>query len=141
MATAVTHVLEGGGTEFLGRTGDLLPQEKQSLGVIPVPVRFQPGAPDSALPPQVLFGALRHPALRLIRPIPLRTERSEHGISVIWEEGQEFGYGETFGAAIYDFSDTVAELYLHLNDAEALSEDLIALRTALSRYIDIRRHQ
>lgn len=139
MATAVIPRDIGAGTTFLEPTsslGDVLPPQQQNS--IIVPLLFQPGGPDSALPAQVLFGALRHPTLRLCEPIPLRTERSERGISVIWEDIEEFGFGDTFGNAMTDFADTISELYLYLSNTEALSDDLIAVRNRLSHYITVR---
>lgn len=114
----------------------LLPRQQQNLKLVPVP--FQPGGPGSALPSQVLFGVLRHPDLKLLEPIPVRTERSERGISVIWDEVQEFGFGDTFSDAMTDFADTIAELYLHLDKTEALSDDLTYVRDVLSDYIHVR---
>lgn len=143
MATAAMprDILIGAGTTFLepsaeANSGDVLPRQQQNWVMVPLP--FQPGGPDSALPSQVLFGALRHPALKLVRPIAVRTERSEQGISVIWDEAQEFGFGDTFGNAMTDFADTIAELYLYLSNTEALSNDLIAVRNRLSHYISVR---
>jgi len=117
-------------------SGDVLPRQQQNFAVIPI--KLEGSGPYSALPTHVLFGALRHPALKLREPIPLRTERSDQGISVIWDEGQEFGFGDTFTDAAADFGETIAELYLQLCDNEALSDDLISIRDRLSHYIDVR---
>lgn len=143
MATALVTLMEAGTTLVKPESerdspmtrADILPQQRQSLPGIPM---LFGGGPYSALPSNVLFGALRHPALKLREPIPLRTERSDRGISVIWDEGQEFGFGDTFTGAVADFADTVAELYLQLCESEALSEDLTAVRDRLSYYIDVR---
>lgn len=113
-----------------------LPRQQENR--IAVAVDLAATGPYSALPPRVLFGALRHPALKLRRPIPLRTERSEQGISVVWDEGQEFGFGDTFTNAIADFGETITELHFYLANVEALSEDLTAVRDRLSHYIDVR---
>ncbi len=92
-----------------------------------------------AVPQRVLFGALRHPLLKLRHPIPLHTERSERGVSVVWEEGQEFGHGDTFSSALDDFAQTIAELYLRLSSMrESLSGDLLQVREKLSHYIETR---
>lgn len=143
MATATVamppDVIVGAGTRSIDggtEANALLPRQQQNL--ILIPVSFQPGGPDSALPSQVLFGALRHPELKLLEAIPVRTERSERGVSVIWDEVQEFGFGDTFGNAMTDFADTIAELYLHLYETEALSDDLAYVRNMLSHYIDVR---
>lgn len=143
MGTALVTLVEAGTTlvkpeseqDSLMSVPVILPQQQQNLPGIPM---LFGGGPYSALPDHVLFGALRHPALKLREPIPLRSERSDRGISVIWDEGQEFGFGDTFTAAVADFAETVAELYLQLCEREALSEDLIAVRDRLSHYIDVR---
>lgn len=135
-------LVPSGTTNVDGRTepGDILPSQRQETPRF-VRVTLKPAGQYTALPSDFLFGALRHPALRLLKPIPLRTERSSEGISVIWEEGQEFGFGESFSAAIDDFSGTIAELYFRLSHGEeTLGADLSALRDKLSGYIQT-RHQ
>jgi hypothetical protein len=57
---------------------------------------------------------------------------------VVWDEGQEFGFGDTFTNAIADFGETITELHFYLANVEALSEDLTAVRDRLSHYIDVR---
>jgi hypothetical protein len=85
---------------------------------------------------------MRHPALRLLKPIPLRTERSDAGISVIWDDVDEFGFGATFSDAIQDFSQTIAELYLDLASEDlVLGSDLISVRDHLARYMEVREHE
>jgi len=143
MATALVTLVEAGttlvkpdsGGDSMTHVANILPQQEQDLPGIPM---LFGGGPYSALPSHFLFGALRHPALKLREPIPLRTERSDRGISVIWDEGQEFGFSDTFTGAIADFAETVAELYLQLCAGETLSEDLIAVRDRLCHYIDVR---
>jgi hypothetical protein len=98
------------------------------------------GSFPSALPEKVQFAALRHPLLALRAPIPLRVERTGAGISVVWDAGEEFGLGETFSAAVDDFSHTVAELYFRLNShSETFGNDLIELREKLGTYIEQRK--
>jgi hypothetical protein len=65
--------------------------------------------------------------------VPLASVRISGTHRAFWHAG------DTFGAAISDFADTVAELYLHLSDTEALSEDLIVVRDTLARYIAVRQ--
>ncbi len=116
----------------------VLPRQVQNLITVPVHVVLHP-APYSALPEKVLFGALRHPALKLRKPILLQTERSEAGINVFWEETQEFGSGETFSSAIEDFGLTLAELYMQLEDCDSpLSDYLLGVRNKLADYIEVR---
>src|SRR5262249_46626375 len=115
MASAIVlpDVVGPAGTETIGGSSEqpgVLPAQQENGRAIRVEVLTN--EPYNALPSDLLFGALRHPALRLIQPIPLRTEHSQDGISVVWDAVQEFGFGETFSDAIQDFSDTIAELYL-----------------------------
>jgi hypothetical protein len=142
MATAVMplDVLVPSGTmstQSANAPGEILPPQEQNS--ISVPITLMPSGKDTALPSHFLFGALRHPALMLRKPMPLRTERSKGGISVIWEEGNEFGFGQTFGDAIEDFAATMGELYCELSDDDVLGADLVALRDRLSHYIDVRK--
>jgi hypothetical protein len=115
----------------------VLPRQKHNLRVVP----FRTDAPpNSAIPQTVLFGGLRHPALIMRQAMPLRTETVETGgVSVVWDEGNEFGFGDTFGAAMDDFSRTISELYIELAEAQSLSQDLSAIREKLSAYIEVRR--
>jgi hypothetical protein len=111
--------------------------QEPRLGSLPV-VGMELAAPYSALPDEVLFGAFRHPALKLRKPILLQTERSETGIAVFWEETEEFGSGETFSSAIDDFGVTLAELYLRLEECDSLSDYLQGVRNKLADYIEVR---
>ncbi len=122
-------------TEVL-RPAGILPNQKYNLKVIPF---WADISPRSAIPQTVLFGGLRHPALRMRQAIPLRTETVETGgVSVVWDEGNEFGFGDTFGAAMDDFAHTISELFIELGEASRLSPDLSAIREKLSAYIDVR---
>jgi hypothetical protein len=138
-------------TALIPNTGPVSPSGTQSSeaprpGVLPkqeynlVTVPFWTDAPPrSAIPQTVLFGGLHHPALRMRRAIPLRTETVETGgVSVVWDEGNEFGFGDTFGAAMEDFARTISELFIELGEAPNLSQDLAAIRDKLSAYIEFR---
>lgn len=120
----------------------LLPKQEDKFASVPwswVPF-WADAPPGSAVPPTVLFGGLRHPALRMRQAIPLRTETVETGgVSVVWDEGNEFGFGDTFGAALEDFSSTISELFIELGEAQSLSPDLSAIREKLSAYIEIQQ--
>ncbi len=141
MATALIQYFPSGANsadQALQPKETVLPRQFQLLVPMPVEIELD-SAPYSALPDKVLFGALRHPALKLRKPIPLQTERSEYGINVFWEEAQEFGSGETFSAAIEDFGLTLAELYFHLEDSDSpLSDYLLGVRNKLADYIEVR---
>lgn len=118
------------------RRGILPPQEWSDHIVIPI---LSPKDASSARPAKVMFGALRHPNFRLRQPIPLRTEVEGGIVSVVWDEIQEFGSGETFSEAIFDFTSTVTELFIRLSEkAFPLSDDLLRVKRVLSDYIEPR---
>ena len=102
----------------------------------PKSVKFQG---KEVLGQEVSIGALRHPNLRLRKPIPLRTEENEGTVSVVWDEIQEFGHGDTLSEALYDFAATVTELFLRLSEeGSSLSDDLLTVRGKLEEYIEFR---
>jgi hypothetical protein len=126
------------------------PSKEESTVARVLPSQLQPGQNSlvfpfalveptihrSAVPDKVLFGALRSPSLQLRQAIPLRIERGETGINVVWEGEEEFGSGDTFSEAIDDFSHTITELYLGLSDASnSYSGHLLSVRERLSHYI------
>ena len=143
MATAPTALISNTGPVSPSGTQSsesprpgLLPSQEYKVARVPF---WIDAAPCSAIPQTVLFGGLRHPALRMRRAITLRTERVETGgMSVVWDEGNEFGFGDTFGAAMDDFARTISELFIELGEAPRLSPDLSAIREKLSAYIDVR---
>ncbi|MGA8183702.1 MAG: hypothetical protein WB819_08660, partial [Terriglobia bacterium] len=92
----------------------------------------------SAIPPKVLFGALHSPVLRLVKPIPLKTEKTKDTVSVVWEEVSEFGCGGTFSEALFDFAATITELFVALSEQESLGNDLLRVKSKLSEYIELR---
>jgi len=149
MASAVVmprDVLSPPGTNSIVRPSDqestegrVLPSQERlednSL-LLAIPAMLPAGSRLPAVPSKVLFGALRSPSLQLRQPIPLRVERDQAGVSVIWEGAEEFGRGDTFSDAIDDFSHTIAELYLCLSvTSESFSGHLLEVRERLSRYI------
>jgi hypothetical protein len=113
--------------------GLMLPAEKLPDNFLPISTGNK-----SAIPRQLLFGALQSPTLRLLKPIPLKTEKAKDTISVVWEDISEFGYGTTLSEAIFDFAATVTELYVTLSVKESLSDDLLKVRSKLSEYIGLR---
>ena len=123
-------------------SGQVLPPEPaNNIPVFPsveISIELLEEAP-SARPPQILFGALRHPNLRLRKSIPLRAEKDSGTVSVVWEDIQEFGYGDTLSDALYDFAETVTELFIRLSDeGSSLSGDLLTVRGKLTEYIEFR---
>ncbi len=94
--------------------------------------------PTSAIPQEIQFGALHSPILRLNKPIPLRVEKSEGTLAVVWDEIQEFGYGNSLSDAIFDFSATLAELFITLSKEKSLGADLLRVKNKLSEYIEPR---
>ena len=116
-----------------GGQGQVLPSEKAPEKLLRISTEIK-----NAVPHRFLFGALQSPDLRLIKPIPLKTEKTKDTVSVIWEAISEFGYGGTFSEAIFDFAATVTELYVTLSKKQSLSDDLLAVRSKLSEYIEPR---
>lgn len=96
------------------------------------------GKHTSAVPRQILFGALQSPTLRLTKPIPLKTEKTKDTVSVVWEKISEFGYGATLSEAVFDFAATITELFVTLSEKESLSDDLLGVRKKLLEYIEPR---
>ena len=93
----------------------------------------------SARPQSVMFGALAHPKLRLLKPIPLNVSAEEGHVVLTWEATDEFACGTSMGQAMDDFSKTVSELYVELNDKNArLGTDLERVRRILNEYIEPR---
>jgi hypothetical protein len=93
----------------------------------------------SARPQSVLFGALVHPKLRLRKPIPLELSVEEGNVVLSWIAADEFACGATMGEALDEFSKTVSELYVELNDNNVrLGADLERVRRILDEYIEPR---
>ena len=117
-------------------------QEKRSQGQVLPPQKAGEflllTKPSGAIPRAILFGALESSDLRLVKPIPLKTEKTKGTVSVVWEEINEFGYGGTLSEAIFDFAATVTELHVTLSEKESLSDDLLEVRNKLSEYIELR---
>lgn len=92
-------------------------------------------------PSGMLFGALRNPRLKMLKPIPLTISRDESGsVAVCWEAIQEFGYGANLHTALQDFSATIAELHFFLeSEAQRLGEDLGRVSAILREHIAPRR--
>ena len=94
----------------------------------------------TARPKSVLFGALVHPDLRLRKAIPLDLTMEEGHVLLSWNDVEEFACGTTMGDALDDFSKTVSELYMELNDkAVRLGADLEKVRLILDEYIELRK--
>lgn len=93
-------------------------------------------------PSRIRFGALRNRGLRIIAPIPVELERKGSTVVARWDEIEEFGYGRNISEAIEDFSRTVEELFLSLNERKGdLGPDLQSVREVLCRYIASRPPQ
>lgn len=114
---------------------DRLPADEAPDNAFPVTASSKR---TGAVPPRILFGALHSPSLRLVKPIPLTTEKTKDAVSVVWEEASEFGYGGTLSEAIFDFAATIIELYVTLTEKECLSDDLLKVKNKLSEYIEPR---
>lgn len=104
-----------------------------------VSVRAILGELPSARSETVEFGALRHPELRLSRPIHLEVSVQDESVVVTWAEADEFGYGDSMGDALEDFARTLPELYFRLHEPGVrLNSDLDRVRRVLDEYIEHR---
>ena len=95
---------------------------------------------ESARPErEILFGALRDPKLRLLKPIPLEVSVEGTDVILTWAEVDEFGCGDTTSAAVDDFGQSIRELYCHLHSQDVhLGSDLLRVSGILDRYIERR---
>ena len=116
----------------------LLPQPEEKKLQVTVSLTF--GASCPARPDSILFGALADPTLRLRKAIPLEVSATEESAVVVaWVEVDEFGCGETLGAALDDFGAALIELHHRLHDkAVQLGPDLENVKHVLDRYIEAR---
>jgi hypothetical protein len=87
-------------------------------------------------PRHVLFAALGHPQLRLLKAVPVEISRRGGQFYARFKTADEFGVGASMSAALEDLGKTLSELFLVLDEEqERLGSDLVQLRAKLSRYI------
>jgi hypothetical protein len=121
-----------------GQQEVLLPQP--SAKKIPVSVTIAFGASSPARPESILFGALADPTLRLRKAIPLEVSNDESAVVISWAEIDEFGCGQTLGAALDDFGAALIELHHRLHDQTVqLGPDLENVKRVLATYIEARK--
>ena len=60
------------------------------------------------------------------------------GVTAVWREIDEFGYGATMSDALYDLSRTLDELYFSLSDEAKSGSDLQKIKVKLSQHIGVR---
>jgi hypothetical protein len=90
-------------------------------------------------PKHLLFGAISHPLLRTLKPIPVEISRKQKNYVARFKTADEFGYGETMSLALEDLGKTLAELFIGLGEKEGLlGSDLKRLHLRLSNYITYR---
>jgi len=119
----------------------LLPQSavEATEKKIPVSVTVTLGPPPSARPQRsVLFGALADPNLRLRKAIPLDVSAEDSAVVLTWAEIDEFGCGETLGAALDNFGASLLELYRRLHEPVRLGPDLENVKRILDNYVESR---
>ncbi len=92
----------------------------------------------SARPSELKFGALNDPEYQLRQPIPLAVTTEGSNVVVCWAEADEFGVGDTLGAALDDFGASVRELYRSLHESKQLGPDLENIKRILGEYIALR---
>ncbi len=97
------------------------------------------GPVPSATPDRLLLGGLRHPRLRLYRPVSLTVEREDEHVTVWSDLLEEIGYGPHLTAAVEDFQETVSELYFSLKaEQERLGPEMRRLWEMLQGMVDER---
>lgn len=145
MATCLygTALFSRPGTETVGtgKPGRILPAQKapSNFMQLSVPVPNAAQADLCIRPAFLLFGGLKHPSLRLRKPIPLKVDDQDGTVSVVWLETNEFGSGETLSEALDDFAATLIELQARLSqERESFSRHLLDLKQTLSEYISPR---
>jgi hypothetical protein len=123
----------------------LLPQSPDAAGAIEqksVTVNVTLGPTFSARPQQsVLFGALADPHLRLRKAIPLEVSSEDSAVVLTWAEIDEFGCGESLGAALDNFGSALLELHHRLHEPVQLGPDLENVKRVLDEYIESRTQQ
>lgn len=105
-----------------------------------VPAQFvDPAALAPARPLKVLFAGLHDLNLRFAKPVPLDVSVEESHVVVAWSEIDEYGAGETLGAALDDFGTALRSLYYQLMASDQLGPDLGNVKQLLSEYITVRQ--
>lgn len=88
----------------------------------------------------LLFGAILHPQIRVVKPLPVDIVSQKDGFVARFKTADEFGTGATVSLALEDLAKTVAELYIQLNEqSEKLGPDLKDLQNKLGRYLALRQ--
>ena len=88
---------------------------------------------------QILFGLIRDPRVRLVRPIPIEIRREGDGAIACWAEADEFGQGNNRSEAMEDFGRTISQLFISLTEQEKLlGSDLQCVLTLLRKHMSPR---
>lgn len=112
-----------------------LRDEVASLGQVFSPL-YPLVAPPWVVSDEILLGSLRDGRLRVIAPIKVKlTTEGEYFVAES-KEFNEFGYGENFSETIVNLQNTIAELYLTLEESQdSLGFDLQRVWKKLNRKI------
>ena len=87
----------------------------------------------------MLLGALRHPRLRLHAPLPITLSRENEFILAEHAPWGVMGYGTHLSAALVDLQDTIAELFVTLQEDEAnLAGELPPVWASMQQVIEER---
>jgi hypothetical protein len=125
----------GGGALPQQEDNQVLPLPLPSNVYLPAEVQALESMPNPC-PPQVLFAGLRDPRLRMLQAIPLDVTKEESHVVVSWSAVEEFGAGESLGAALDDFGASIRELYFQLQARHgSLGPDLAKVKAHLGQYI------
>jgi hypothetical protein len=139
-AAASYEILRPGVESLVEESGKELPPQVASTPPELQPnLRVSVGTSFPIARPQTLhFGALKDPAYRLRKAIPLDVSSEESSIVVTWPAIDEFGFGDTLGAALDDFAHTLRELHHRLLSDTALGPDLQQVKSTLEDFIEPR---
>ncbi len=100
-------------------------------------ITHPPRAP--VLPATMLLGALRHPRLRFTCPLTIALSTENEFILAECHSWGVMGYGTHLSAALVDLQDTIAELFLTLQeDRDTLAGTLPQVWTSMQQMIEAR---
>ena len=100
---------------------------------------YRPAGSPVRQPKHLLFGALSHPRLRLLKPIPVEISSRKGTYFARFKAADEFGTGSTPSLALEDLGKTLAELFIGLTERQsALGSGLKKLLDHLSHFVAYR---
>lgn len=97
---------------------------------------FREPLSPSRRPKHVRFGAVVHPKIRIVRPIPIEISYEKQTVIARFRDIEEFGCGSSTSLALEDLGKTIAELFLELQAQKPkLGPDLQRIYLVLRRHL------